>query len=253
MPRTTQISAPTTARRPYRPAFTLIEVLVVIAIIMILTAILLPVLATAKERARRIVCRSNIRQFILGTHIYAQDNEQYLPSGLSDRGRDEHTPVLSRATRKALVEIIGSDQILLCPWIGEPFTDPDGWHYPGYGYVIGYNYLGGHQGTPWPLFGPANAEWKSPQLASESPTLPVVTELNAWTEGEGRTFAPHGRRGPILEYGDIRQGGIPSQDVGAAGGNIGLLDGSACWKKITDMKIYRGSRLHGGAGCFTSW
>jgi hypothetical protein len=220
---------------------------------MILTAILLPVLVTAKERARRIVCRSNIRQFILGTHIYAHDNEQYLPSGLSDSGIDEHTPVLSTTTRKALVEIIGSDQILLCPWIGEPFTDPDGWYYPGYGYVIGYNYLGGHQGTPWPLLGMANAQWKSPQLASESPGLPTVTELNAWSSAANDTWAPHGRRGPILDHGNPHESGIPSQDVGAAGGNIGFLDGSASWKKINDMSIYRGSRAHGSRGCFTSW
>lgn len=246
---------PNADRRPYPHAFTLIEVLVVIATIAILTAILLPMLVVAKERARRIVCRNNVRQFIFGTHLYAHDNEQYLPSGLPDRGRAEHTPVISRATRNALAKVIGSNRPLTCPWLGEPFTDPDGWYHRGArGYVIGYNYLGGHQGTPWPLIGTVNAQWKSPQLSCDSPSLPIVTELNAWSKGINKTWAPHGRRGPILEYGNPNHhGGMPSQEIGAAGGNIGLLDGSAFWRKITDMKIYRGSRFLGEDGCITAW
>lgn len=247
------VGYPTAVRRPHRPAFTLIEVLTVISIIAILIALLLPMLASIKERGRRVACLSNVRQFIIGIHLYADDNDARLPSGLSESGEDEHTPVLSRATRNALVKVIGSYDALMCPWLGEPFTDPDGWFYSGYGYVIGYNYLGGHKGTPWPLVGMANAEWKSPQSTTDSPSLPIVTELNAWTAGERRTFAPHGPRGAILYYGDIGHGGIPSEQIGAAGGNIGLLDGSASWKQMADMKIYRGSRLHGTSGCFTAW
>lgn len=243
----------TSPRRLHPHAFTLIELLVVIAIIAILAAISLPVLATAKERGRRTVCRNHIRQFIVGIHLYANDNETHLPSGLSESGIDEHTPVLSRDTRDAMVKIVGSYDILMCPWLGKPFTDPNGWYYNGYGYVIGYNYLGGHDGTPWPLVGMAEAEWKSPKLTTDSSSLPIVTELNAWTAGENRTFAPHGPRGAILYYGDTGHGGIPSEQIGAAGGNIGLLDGSASWKEIADMKIYRGSRFHGTNGCFTAW
>src|SRR5262245_29105227 len=61
-----------------RDGFTLIELLVVIAIIAILTALLLPALATAKERGRRAVCKSNLRQFGQAFTIYANDHGQRL-------------------------------------------------------------------------------------------------------------------------------------------------------------------------------
>jgi len=59
--------------------FTLIELLVVIAIIAILAALLLPVLAKAKDRAMRARCMSNIKQIELSTFIYAGENGDKLP------------------------------------------------------------------------------------------------------------------------------------------------------------------------------
>ncbi len=240
----------------YPDGFTLIELLVVIVIIAILIAILLPSLAVVKERGRRIVCKSNVRQLILGISVYANQNEDYLPSGLSDNGDDEHTPILALATRDALVDSIGDERALRCPWLQEPFTSTDNWYYKNYadyGYLMGYNYLGGHGGTPWPLVGEAYTEWISPQLVTAQGNLPIVTELNAWTRGENVTFAPHGKRGPILNYGSPGLGGTPSEQVGAEGGHIGLLDGSVSWKHMANMNIYRGSRMQGSFGCFTAW
>ncbi|MBC8136994.1 MAG: DUF1559 domain-containing protein [Fibrella sp.] len=70
-----------TARRS-RQAFTLIELLVVIAIIAILAAILFPVFAQAREKARQTSCLSNCKQFGLGMMMYAQDYDQTLPQYL---------------------------------------------------------------------------------------------------------------------------------------------------------------------------
>jgi prepilin-type N-terminal cleavage/methylation domain-containing protein/prepilin-type processing-associated H-X9-DG protein len=67
----------TRGSRPY--GFTLIELLVVIAIIAILAAILFPVFAQAREKARAITCVSNVKQIGLGTMMYVQDYDEQFP------------------------------------------------------------------------------------------------------------------------------------------------------------------------------
>ena len=63
-----------------RRGFTLIELLVVIAIIAILAAILFPVFAKAREKARQSSCLSNVKQIVLGCLQYGQDYDEMLPA-----------------------------------------------------------------------------------------------------------------------------------------------------------------------------
>ncbi len=80
------MSAATLARRcaggrryPRSPGFTLIEVLVVVAIIALLIAILLPSLSRAREQTRQTMCLSNLRQQGVGFSTYSADNKALLP------------------------------------------------------------------------------------------------------------------------------------------------------------------------------
>jgi prepilin-type N-terminal cleavage/methylation domain-containing protein len=69
-----------------RFAFTLIELLIVIAIVAILTALLLPVLSQAKARAQSVKCLSNLlHQVGLGLKMYMDDNKQTYPAARSSQ------------------------------------------------------------------------------------------------------------------------------------------------------------------------
>jgi prepilin-type N-terminal cleavage/methylation domain-containing protein len=67
-----------------RRAFTLIELLIVIAIIAVLAAILFPVFAQAREQARKTTCASNMKQIATGTLLYAQDYDELFPGSSAD-------------------------------------------------------------------------------------------------------------------------------------------------------------------------
>ena len=99
-------------------AFTLIELLVVIAIIAILAALLLPALSGGKERARRSACQNSMRQFSLAVHMYGDDNDQWVPSGESNKPGDDHLPVLSSTTSNSIVEYSNDERIAHCPSYG---------------------------------------------------------------------------------------------------------------------------------------
>jgi prepilin-type N-terminal cleavage/methylation domain-containing protein len=232
-----------------RCAFTLVELLVVIAVVGILASLLLPALIGSKERAKRAACKNSIRQFAIAVHLYANDHEDHLLSGASNKAGDDHLPVLSTATSNAIVENCGGSQrIVHCPSYGDwfirqqaerPFEEQE------YGYVIGYNYHGGHTNAPWPTASGQSATWISPMRLTDDPSLVLISDMNDWSLDYGQTFAPHGKNGPILNGGPNNPppGGLAftSAEIGAAGGNVGLLDGSVEWVPVRKMKIYRAS------------
>jgi prepilin-type N-terminal cleavage/methylation domain-containing protein/prepilin-type processing-associated H-X9-DG protein len=110
--------------------FTLIELLVVIAIIAILAAILFPVFARAREKARQTACLSNVKQLALGCHMYAQDYDERFPCVQHRYG---HSP--TRFWFQVIQPYVMNEQVVVCP--SEPGTTPGyGWNYPHAGYRL---------------------------------------------------------------------------------------------------------------------
>jgi prepilin-type N-terminal cleavage/methylation domain-containing protein/prepilin-type processing-associated H-X9-DG protein len=97
-------------------AFTLIELLLVIAIIGILAALLLPVLGRTKESARATVCLSNLHQIGIALQLYVQDNNNKLPV-MRDVSTDPAVAATNTfpAIQNVLAPQLGNTNVLRCP------------------------------------------------------------------------------------------------------------------------------------------
>jgi prepilin-type N-terminal cleavage/methylation domain-containing protein/prepilin-type processing-associated H-X9-DG protein len=120
-----------------RRAFTLIELLVVIAVIAILAALLLPVLARAKDKARQIGCVSNLRQWGLAIQMYSPDNDDGIPRdgyGMTSawfdtvlyNGQPTGTPRDPNAWFNLLPQLLAERNLSAYynDWFNSPGTDP---------------------------------------------------------------------------------------------------------------------------------
>jgi len=107
-----------------RKGFTLIELLVVIAIIAILAAILFPVFAKAREKARQATCLSNLKELGLSTLMYVQDYDEMYPTTWFDWPYGRLTYV---------VPYVKNTGIMKCP--DDPLT-PIAAGYPAVSYAI---------------------------------------------------------------------------------------------------------------------
>jgi len=135
-----------------RRGFTLIELLVVVAIISILAAILFPVFAKAREKARQSACNMNLRQLSMGLMQYAQDYSDTLPNYYWAEG--EAGNPWSATWFAAVYPYAKSIAVYECPtspikghqtwdvWVWGPFADTLYTNNYGYNEIIG-NWQGG--------------------------------------------------------------------------------------------------------------
>ena len=135
-----------------RRAFTLIELLVVIAIIAILAAILFPVFARAREKARQTSCLSNVKQTALAMQMYTSDYDETWPiayyydaTGMLEWAWDAH---VDYNTGVADLGIVGpytkNQQLSQCP----TFRGASTWGRPYSGYAYNTSYIGRGQWEP---------------------------------------------------------------------------------------------------------
>ena len=219
--------------------FTLVELLVVIAVLGVLVALLLPAMGQAKEEARRTVCRQNARQIVMAELMYARENAgNYIY--FSTLYPQELVRVESRFQsdpRPQFETFLGTPDVFYCPssaWLSSPDLEL-GWNNPGYlnpihfHVISGYAFFVGMQ--PVHNSGSGNVRFPSPPFpfrfqpvlheedvidASATPALSDACEKeNPHPPGMWRSTSNH-----------IGDGRIPY------GVNTAYVDGHVRWEKF---------------------
>ncbi len=189
--------------------FTLIELLVVIAIIAILAAILFPVFAKAREKARQSSCGSNVKQFTVALMQYAQDYDETLVTGSWPYSGSSAVGWLD-----LLDPYMKNKQVKACPSQKTIMTDSQGygWNYQEFGYMSA-----------------TDAGWAT---ALAQVTAPAETIVLGDSEDVG-TRTPDNTWYYVYLY-RRHATQLPKRHNG--GGNMAFLDGHAKWQPQSELR-----------------
>ncbi len=216
-----------------RRGFTLIELLVVITIIAVLAAILFPVFAQAREKARSIACLSNLKQIGTATQMYIQDNDQRLFFRATSNAASTRTGLAVAKTDPSynslqwwneMMPYIKSNALFACPDDSAPTLSPDG----NGNLVIPRSYTCSaavEALTDAQVTNPAativiTEKW-SRTVAGAAVSAPFMDAF----DGDMETDPPH----PMKEIASRHQGGL----------NCSFFDGHAKWLRPETIKTSR--------------
>ena len=202
--------------------FTLLELLIVIAIIGILVTLLLPSLGKAREISKRAVCLSNLKQLYMGTVLYGKENNLNLPRAYKHGGKpnDYTDQLLTFLAAELYLDLRdnymgGTDSIFDCVSLNTfkyDSTDDS--------YRMGYAYTGDK-----PSFN-TNFNYEFPDKLTDNNEVVLWGEASYWSSLWSYTRVQHTAAGGLSAWPD---GGMPGATFGAEGGNYMLLDGSGKW------------------------
>lgn len=214
---------PVTGRSTSRSAFTLIEMLVVIAVMAVLAALLLPAVFSGLEKGRAAACLGQVHQVALATVSYTDDHAGLLPTQVS---QNNATPYYTELLQRYLSD----PGVWLCPSITRWQCPNDAWQRGRGKYLLT---LGDGWGGGWPSYGPNEKH----TIRRETPLKYSALPTPSRTYGFGEMFFlnwgiyPQYFIGCPLEYG----GESIRYDLHAGGNNVAFLDGHAAF--VSDARM----------------
>jgi prepilin-type N-terminal cleavage/methylation domain-containing protein/prepilin-type processing-associated H-X9-DG protein len=206
-------------RAKKRCGFTLIELLVVIAIIAILAAILFPVFAKAREKARTASCQSNLKQLATAFHMYAQDYDERFPPS-----HDWVCGSTGRTWRNRIFPYVKNTQVFVCPSATNLNTfsatvDCDTSQTGGYS--MPYTHAYGVGGVSLPMGGGGKA---MADIAAPAETILLQDGGGSFVDGDANRDTTHGY---------IRTDAASQRHNDGA--NYAFVDGHVKWLRPTNI------------------
>jgi len=212
-------------------AFTLTELIVVVAVLAVLGGLLLPALAATHDRDSRAICQYNLRQIAVAATQYAGENDDYvLPAGDNIYAMQFDPEQLSQTVANKVGLTTNGASIWTCP------NRPSLPYQNGLQWVIGYQYYGGITNWINNIASSGHASDSPVKLSQSKPYWMLAADVVAQLGGLGTGWGPFGDLSDLPAH-HTADSMIPQ------GGNEVFCDGSVQWIDLEKMYF-----LHSWAG-----